>query len=148
MNYNASNCEMSMPAFSYSVDFSLFKPILGAQEGLNVQQRGNLKSSNTILRFNYDIISQSFPYPQISISSSRSSADSLFYIIYCQIFDILRFMVIKIFQLVYYLNIGYFYSKVHISHSNLFFAFYYYLFLNFFIGNVETKDIKIGQLIS
>lgn len=148
MNYNASNCEMSMPAFSYSVDFLLFKPILGPQEGLNVQQRGNLKSSNTMLRFNYDIISQSFPYPQISISSSRSSADSLFYIIYCQIFDILRSMVIKIFQLVYYLNIGYFYSKVHISHSNLFFAFYYYLFLNFFIGNVETKDIKIGQLIS
>lgn len=148
MNYNASNCEMSMPAFSYSADFLLFKPILGPQEGLNVQQRGNLKSSNTMLRFNYDIISQSFPYPQISISSSRSSADSLFHIIYCQIFDILRSMVIKIFQLVYYLNIGYFYSKVHISHSNLFFAFYYYLFLNFFIGNVETKDIKIGQLIS
>lgn len=83
INYNASNCEMSMPEFSYSVDFLLFKPILGPQEGLNVQQRGNLKSSNTIdctmLRFNYDIISQSFPYPQISISSSRSSADSLFY---------------------------------------------------------------------
>lgn len=148
MNYNASNCEMSMPAFSYSVDFLFFKPILGPQEGLNVQQRGNLKSSNRMLRFNYDIISQSFPYPQISISSSTSAADSLFYIIYCQIFDILRSMVIKIFQLVYYLNIGYFYSKVHISHSNLFFAFYYYLFLNFFIGNVETKDIKIGQLIS
>lgn len=51
MNYNASNCEMSMPAFSYSVDFLLFKPILGPQEGLNVQQRGNLKSSNTMLRF-------------------------------------------------------------------------------------------------
>lgn len=50
MNYNASNCEMSMPEFSYSVDFLLFKPILGPQEGLNVQQRGNLKSSNTMLR--------------------------------------------------------------------------------------------------
>lgn len=50
MNYNASNCEMSMPEFSYSVDFLLFKPILGAQEGLNVQQRGNLKSSNIMLR--------------------------------------------------------------------------------------------------
>lgn len=82
MNYNASNCEMSMPAFSYSVDFLLFKPILGPQEGLNVQQRRNLKSRNRMLRFNYDIISQSFSYPQISISSSRSSADSLFYIIY------------------------------------------------------------------
>lgn len=143
MNYNASNCEMSMPAFSYSVDFSLFKPILGAQEGLNVQQRGNLKSSNRMLRFNYDIISQSFPYPQISISSSRSSADSLFYIIYCQIFDILRFMVIKIFQLVYYLNIGYFYSKVHISHSNLFFAFYYYLFLNFLLEMLRQRILKL-----
>lgn len=50
MNYNASNCEMSMSAFSYSVDFLLFKPILGPQEGLNVQQRGNLKSSNIMLR--------------------------------------------------------------------------------------------------
>lgn len=81
MNYNASNCEMSMPAFSYSVDFLLFKPILGPQEGLNVQQRGNLKSSNTMLRFNYDIISQSFPYPQISIFKKFSRLAILHYIL-------------------------------------------------------------------
>lgn len=144
MNYNASNCEMSMPAFSYSVDVLLFKPILGPQEGLNVQQRGNLKSSNTMLRFNYDIISQSFPYTQISISSSRSSADSLFYIIYCQIFDILRLWSSKSFSWFTISTQGIFIRKyIYISHSNLFFAFYYYLFLNFLLEMLRQRILKL-----
>lgn len=62
MNYNALNCEIRMQASSYSVDFLLFKPILGPQEGLKVQLRGNLKSRNTMPQFMIHVLFRDHPY--------------------------------------------------------------------------------------